>query len=223
MNEKMTWLEKVEANSMKSNMVSINNGNRKTGKGCLTLSFPTCVCREDAPCKGKGCYCLHYPQCTANVQGAYYRNLRLWNENKARFEQQVNMLVEMNGIPLFRWFDCGDFVDEDCVKMTIRVAEKNPKVNFLAYTKKYDLVNEVLDEGYNIPANYVIRFSYWDKNWVVSNPYNLPTAYVDFKESSLNPEIPKNAFICKGGKEITCSMCKVCFNKKVHAVKFHQH
>lgn len=222
--KKAEWLERVEEICFSSNIISVNNGNRKTGKGCLTLSFPTCTCLDCAPCKQSGkCYCLHFPQSSAQVQGAYYKNLRIWNEDPECFEKQLNAIITINGIGLFRYNDCGDIPSESFFEMMIRVAKAHPEVKFLSYTKKYSIVNNVLDKGCAIPENLTVRFSYWDKNWKVNNPHNLPVAYVDFKDSSMNPAIPQNAFKCKGGKETTCSMCRVCFNKKVQAVKFLQH
>lgn len=48
----MSYAEKIEFFANSSNCISINNGNRKTGKACLTLSLPAGVtCRPDVPCK----------------------------------------------------------------------------------------------------------------------------------------------------------------------------
>ena len=55
--KKLTHDEKVDYFSKYKDTISVNNGNGKTGPGCLTLSVPAVACREDAPCK-KGCYCL---------------------------------------------------------------------------------------------------------------------------------------------------------------------
>lgn len=220
----LSYAEKIEYFANQSNMVSINNGNSKTGAACLTCSMPTCSCRDDAPCKtSKACYCAKGRQCFPNVCGSYWRNWRLWQEDEKNYEDQINLLIKMNGLPLFRWNDCGDIPDKNYLKMMVRIAYNNPGVKFLAYTKKYELVNEVLDEGIQFPENFTMRFSAWDKNWVVPNPHNLPMAYVDFIKSELNPTLPEKAFICRGGKETTCSQCRVCFNSKVQNVIFHQH
>lgn len=222
-NEFKTKLEQI-ANS--SNIVSINNGNSKTGKACLTLSLPVCSCREDAPCKlSRVCYCMKGHQQYPKVLGAYFRNWRLWNENPKDFEEQVNFFVKRSGLSLFRWMDAGDIPNEDFFAMQCRIAAANPKVNFLCYTKKYSIVNEFLSQGCVIPTNFTVRFSYWDKNWKVDNPFGLPVAYVDFKNSSLNPDIPQKCFQCPSTREngITCSVCRACFNSKVASVKFMQH
>lgn len=218
----MTYAQKIEYYANSSNLISINNGNRKTGIGCLTMSFPQCSCLENAPCR-KGCYCSKGCQQFPSVQGAYYRNWRIWNSNPEDFEKQLNFFLDMAGLPLFRYCDCGDIPDAAFLAMMFRVALNHPNISFLAYTKKYDMVNEFLSKGNVIPDNLTIRFSYWDKCWEVPNPYNLPAAYVEFTDEHLTPEIPKNAFHCHGGKQTTCSICRVCFNKKISAVKFTQH
>lgn len=222
-NEFKAKLEQI-ANS--SNIVSINNGNHKTGKACLTLSLPVCSCRDDAPCKlTKVCYCMKGHQQYPNVLGAYFRNWRLWNENPNDFEEQVNFFIKRSGLFLFRWMDAGDIPNKEFFEMQCRIASKNPEVRFLCYTKKYNIVNDYLREENKIPSNFTVRFSYWDKNWEVDNPFDLPTAYVDFKDSDLNPEIPTECFKCPSNKEngITCSVCRACFNEKIKNVKFIQH
>ena len=70
-----------------------------------------------------------------------------------------------------------------------------------------------------------VVFSAWHIGWKVDNPYNLPVAYVDFKDKTLNPEFPKGITGCPNQKDktITCSICQKCWNKKIKAVKFDQH
>lgn len=213
----------VEEYSYKKNYPSLNNGNGKTGKACLTLSMPYRLsCRPDAPCAGL-CYCRKGPQAFPSVCGAYLRNFRLWQENPTKFEEQVNSILDLERLPLLRWNDAGDVVDKEYVKMIFRVAAKHPEIKMMLFTKKYELFNEVLDEE-DIPENLCVRFSMWDKNWKVPNYHRLPVAYVDFADSSLNPDIPKDAFTCRGGNNgITCSNCQVCFNKKVKAVRLIEH
>lgn len=221
----LTYAQKIDYYAHINDMISINNGNSKTGIGCLTMSMPVITCRDDAPCKKVkgGCYCMKGHQTYPNVCGAYYRNWRIWNESPDKFEEQLNAMLTFAGIRLFRYNDAGEIPDIKFLAMMFRVAEKHPEVQFLTYTKKYDIVNRFLDEGNEIPSNLTIRFSAWDKDWAVPNPYNLPLAYVDFKDKSLNPEIPKNAFRCPGNGNATCSSCQVCFKKAVRSVVFDQH
>ena len=218
--------EYIEMLSMKSNEVSISKSNGKTGSCCNDLAFPTVTCREDAPCKLNGqCYCMHGMQTTSNVQQAYLRNLRLYNTDIEDFWQQIEFKVRHCPMPLFRFFDCGDFPNQEFVKGSCLLAKKFPEIKFLAYTKHYEWVNEYLDQGGEIPDNYVIRFSMWHNQWKVPNPHNLPVAWVDFKDKTLNPDFPKNCVSCANqlDKTITCSTCRICWKKNIQNVKFKQH
>lgn len=214
---------KVEYYSNLKNTISINNGNEKTGKACLTISMPPALtCRPDAPCYSL-CYGRKGHMAFPRVCGAYYRNHRLWQEDPIRYEQMLDACLTTYNLPLLRINDTGDLVSLEYFEMLCRVIKNHPEIKAMVFTKKYDIVNEYLNNN-ELPENFCVRFSAWDKNWKIDNPHNLPMAYVDFKDSSINPEIPKNAFLCKGGKEgVTCSNCRMCFNKKVQAIRLLEH
>lgn len=219
--KKLDHDEKVNYYSTYKNDISVNNGNSKTGPGCLTLSVPTEACGKNVPCK-KGCYCLKGRQQFAQILGGYHRNLRLWNESHKSFKLQLTSVLDKAPQKKFRWFDAGDIPDADFLDMMFVVARKYPEISFLSYTKKYDMVNEYLNH-HRLPKNLCIRFSMWDKTWDVPNPHNLPLSYVNFKDTTRNPDIPKKAFKCPGTGKTTCDKCGVCFNKNVKNVVFNQH
>lgn len=214
-------MQKIEMFSLKSNEVCANNNNRKLGMACLSVPFPVCVCDPNAPCFEK-CYAQHGCQGFANVQGAYYRNLRLYNHSADDFFEQLYYKIKFSGLPMVRFFDSGDFPDMEFVAKSIELANQFPNIKFMAFTKKYELVNQFLHNGGKLPNNYNIMFSAWDKLWEVPNPFHLPVAYVKFKDERMTPEMPSNTFRCPG-RESTCSACGVCWNKKVVAVCFDEH
>lgn len=218
---KMDRKEYIDFLASKSNEISMSNRNSKTGVACLNIAFPVCSCREDAPCK-ETCYACKGIQKMANVQAAYYRNFRIYNDDPDNFFEQVYCKVKFSGLPKVRWFDSGDIPDYEFLERMVELCKKTPDTKHMAFTKRYELVNEYIDKNGNLPDNLNIIFSAWDKIWEVPNPHGLGVAYVDFKEKRLNPEIPKNAFVCPG-RESTCSACGVCWNKKVKVVVFHQH
>jgi hypothetical protein len=221
---KLTYEEKmakIEEFALRSNEICANNNNRKLGKACISVPFPVTVCNPNAPCFQK-CYAQHGCQGFANVQGAYYRNLRLYNNNADDFFEQLHYKIKWSGLPMVRFFDSGDYPDAEFLQRSVELAKQFPNVKFMAFTKKYHLVNEYLDNGGKLPDNYNIVFSAWDALWEVPNPYGLPVAYVKFKEERFTPVIPKNAFHCPG-RESSCSMCGVCWNRKVKAVYFDEH
>ena len=228
-NNTKNWVSRdlyIEQLSLSSNKIHMTNKNKKTGIACLNFAFPLCTCREDAPCK-KTCYANKGTQTITVVQAAYYRNFRLMNENIDDVFEQIEFEIKHSGLNMVRFFDSGDIPNYDFLYRMCKMMEKFPDVSFMAFTKKYELVNEYIAKGNIIPENFNIIFSAWDHTWKFDNPYDLPIAYVDFKDKRLNPEIPDKAFRCPSiGKKlgtITCSMCKRCWNKKLKAVVFEQH
>lgn len=218
---KMSRQEYIDFLANKSNEISMSNRNSKTGIACLNIAFPVCSCREDAPCKST-CYACKGRQVMMNVQGAYYRNFRIYNEDPDGFFEQIYYKIKFAGLPKVRWFDSGDIYDYEFLERMVELCKKTPNVSHMAFTKKYELVNRWIDENGDLPDNLNIMFSAWDVLWEIPNPHNLGVAYVDFKDKRLNPDIPKNAFVCPG-RESTCSACGVCFNKRVKAVVFAEH
>ena len=218
---KMDRQEYIDLLANKTNEISMSNNNSKTGKACLNLAFPLVTCRPDAPCRyecyaGKGC------QQIAVVQGAYYRNMRLYYDDPDNFFEQIYCKIKFSGLPKVRWFDSGDIADAEFFDRMIELCKRTPDVKHMAFTKKYEIVNEYIDKNGKLPDNLNVMFSAWHKMWYIPNPHNLGIAYIDFNDKSLNPEFPKNAFICPG-RDSTCSACGACFNKKLKAVIFHQH
>lgn len=213
--------EYIEFLANKSNEISMSNKNSKTGAACLNIAFPVCTCREDAPCK-KTCYACKGCQQIAVVQGAYYRNLRLYYDDPDNFFEQVYCKVKFSGLPKVRLFDSGDFPDAEFLDRLVEVCKKTPSTKWMAFTKKYWIVNEYIDKNGDLPKNLNIMFSAWDIFWEVPNPHGLGIAYVDFDDKRLNPEFPRNAFRCPG-RESTCSACGACFSKRLKAVVFHEH
>jgi hypothetical protein len=227
-NENKIWLpreEYINQLAAKTNEVSISCVNSKTGPLCNDLALPTCTCREDAPCKATGCYCMKGRQTMSKVVAAYTRNLRLYNTDQEDFWEQVRFKVKHRPFPLFRFFDCGDIADYDFFLGMIDLAKEFPDIKFMSFTKKYEIVNKWIDENGDLPENLNVVFSAWHIGWKVINPHNLPVAYVDFKDKTLNPEFPEGITSCPNEKDktITCSICRKCWDKRIKAVKFTQH
>lgn len=208
-----------------TNEINLSCSNSKTGPMCNNLAFPTVTCREDAPCKATGCYCMKGTQSFARVVGAYMRNLRLYNEDPKAFWEQVRFKIKHRPLPLFRFFDAGDIPDYDFFCGMVKLAKEYPNIKFMSFTKKYYIVNEWIDKNGDLPENLNIIFSAWHLGWNVPNPHDLPVAYVDFKDKTLNPEFPQGVTGCPNQKDktVTCSVCQKCWNKKIKYVKFDQH
>lgn len=211
----------IEQYSFRGNGPCANNTNSKLGKAIISVSMPICVCSPEYPCY-KDCYARKGHQSFDNVQGGYYRNFRLYNEDNDKFFEMLFYKIKSEGLSKVRYFDCGDFPDYNFLVKTVELAKLTPEITYLTYTKRYDYVNEFLEKGGKFPSNYLLYFSAWDKHWKFDNKFNLPIAYVDFKDKSRNPQLPSYGFNCPG-KPINCSVCGACFNPKLKAVIFQQH
>jgi hypothetical protein len=203
-----------------NNIVTMATGNAKLGSQICGLSMPpVTTCRKDAPCR-KGCYACKGHQMFPSVLGTYLKNLRIYNENPTVFFEQIENYLKYSGYRYMRWFDSGDIYDVDFFVGMIKLAKRLSDKKFMAFTKKYEIVNDYVANGGTIPTNLTIIFSAWDKNWKVNNPYNFPVAYVDFKNSELNPDFPVDIKDCDGH----CSTCYKCWHlQEGDSVVFHQH
>lgn len=213
--------EYIDFLANKTNEISMSNNNSKTGKACLNIAFPLATCRPDAPCR-EGCYAGKGCQQIAVVQGAYYRNLRLYYDDPDNFFEQIYCKIKFSGLPKVRWQDSGDMPDAEFFDRVVDLCNRTPDVKHMLFTKKYEIVNNYLDKNGKLPDNLNVLFSAWHRLWEVPNPHDLGIAYVDFHDKTLNPDFPKNAFRCPG-RESTCSACGACFNKRLKAVIFDQH
>lgn len=181
---------------------------------------PILTCRADAPCK-KGCYALKGNWRFPNVKNSLANNLQEFLDNKDKFFNEIIDSLN-NGVVcyrFFRWFASGDIVNMDFLNGMIKTAKKCKQTKFLCFTKKFELVNEYLNNN-KLPSNLKIVFSAWDKTFKVDNPHNLPITYVSFKDSSKNADIPEMAIPCTG----KCETCRACWSlKKGQSVVFNEH
>lgn len=210
--------------------MKVTIGRRNTALGAIpSVNLPAIVtCRQDAPCR-RLCYACRGNFQFRNVRSAHSHNLNMWLLYPEFFEKSV--YTAAFSARYFRWHSAGDIVDTPYLDMMVRIAYQLPSTRFLAFTKKFALVNAWLDEHGELPKNLNVIFSAWDRHFAVPNPYKLPIAYVTFKDPGLTPDIPRNAMACykqtvRGG---TCEQCVTrngggCWTlKHGEAVVFKQH
>lgn len=198
-------------------MFKVNNGNSKLGKSIRVINLPAGItCKCDAPCNKKGvCYAqkgsFNYP----SVKNCYAENLRVFVENPISAENDI--LQQLPYMGFVRVHASGDFVNVEYMKMIFRIAEKLPNVKFMAYTKKYEMINTWIKNGNSIPTNVTIIFSLWD-GYKCENPYNFPTSQVILKKG--NSDEIKQGFECSG----ECEKCYKCWLlEKGENVLFNEH
>lgn len=195
--------------------ITISNGNSKLG-AIQSISLPRIVCNHSLPCYKAGCYAKKGNFIFDNVQKAYENNYHIYMDEPTSFEKQL--ITGIHYDCFFRWHVSGDIINKEYFKMMVRVANKRKDVHFLAFTKKYAIVNSYLANGGKIPKNLKVVFSAW-KGLEFDNRYKLPVAYVrDDKDP--DERITKAAFACPG----SCTTCHHCFDiNKRQSVVFHKH
>lgn len=193
--------------------VNISNGNAKMGK-IPSVSLPPVVsCRPGCPC-AKKCYAAKIARLRPSVAAAYRRNLEAWQTEPDEFAIQV--LAAAITTRYFRWHVAGDILDSTYFKMMCEVAVKCPETNFLAFTKRWDIVNPLAGL---IPPNLQIIYSAWE-GLSPDNPYHLPVAHVIFRGAEPSPSWK----IC-GGNCTDC-ICKGigCWElKRGEQIAFYEH
>lgn len=204
------------------NGLTISLSNQKLGGFIPSVNLPPILtCRANAPCQ-KNCYACRGHFNYSNVKASHLDNLHAYKNNASGYFQDIIDFIK-NGLVIykfFRWHSSGDIVDANYFRGVIKVAQECKETRFLVFTKKFEIVNEYIANGGEIPSNLSVVFSAWDKDFLVQNPYNLPVAYVDFKDKTKNADIPVTAFRCSGN----CEKCLTCWNiKNGQATVFNQH
>jgi hypothetical protein len=158
----------------------------------------------------------------SGVQENMMFNYNLYCGNPGEYFRGVKEAIN-NGFvsySYFRWHAAGDIVDKAYFNGMVQVAMELPRTSFLAFTKKYEIVNEYVESGGVIPNNLHIVFSAWGYSLTLSNPYDFPVAYVRFKNEDENRGIPESAIECSG----SCTECLQCWNMSLgEAVVFDKH
>lgn len=199
--------------------VHISRGVTKLGADIPSVSLPVgLTCRADAPCF-KQCYARHGRFAFRHNKELLQKNLDVWKNDKEQFERDV--LIAAFHSRFFRWHSAGDIPDRSYLDMMVRVAEQLPDVSFLAFTKKFEMVNSYLDEHHTFPQNLHVVLSAWG-SFQLQNPFHLPVAYVRLKNQECT--IPEDALACSK----YCGDCVIsgrsCWDLKCgQSVCFNQH
>lgn len=191
----------------------------KLGVDIPSVNLPAgCTCRTDAPCFQK-CYARRGRFCFQRNSAHLQNNLEMWSVNPQQYEYEVGIAAFFHGY--FRWHSAGDIPDFEYLNMMVRVARDKQSTKFLAFTKKYELINEWLDANGAFPENLTIVLSAWG-DFIPDNPHNLPMAYIRFRKG--DNSTPAHARECPSycGNCVATGMS--CWDlKSGDAVVFNEH
>lgn len=158
--------------------------------------------------------------CFSHNKSLLKKNIDIWNEDPEMFQRDI--VVAAFHSRFFRWHSSGDIPDMRYLEMMVDTAKKLPETKFLCFTKKFELVNEYLKIHNSFPANLRMVFSAWG-SFIPENPYNLPMAYVRFKNEH-DCYIPQDAFQCKNYcGDCVMSGCSCWDLKNGESVCFNEH
>jgi len=179
--------------------VNISKGNRKMGN-IWNLSLPPIkTCASGVPCS-KACYALNSYRRFKNVRMAWDENLDLWEADPLAFNNSIRRELSIPVQPrFFRWHVSGDIIDDSYFKMMCGIAIVFPDIKFLAFTKRYDIVNNSTTP---VPPNLKIVFSGWP-GLKMNNPRAYPVAWM---QDGTETRMADNALECPGNCE-SCAMC----------------
>ena len=175
--------------------IHVSQGISKLGPAIPSINLPPGItCDPRAGCYKK-CYARKGRFAFSHTKSLLKKNLEIWQEHPEDYEQDA--LVASFYARFFRFHSSGDIPDMDYLAMMTRVADNRPNTQFLCFTKKFELVNGMVDRNdiSVIPENLHIVFSAWG-SFIPDNPYNFPMAWIRFRKESTY--IPEDAFECAG-------------------------
>lgn len=197
--------------------VKISKGNSKLG-AIPSVSLPSIkTCRECA-CREK-CYAQKLERLRPAVRNAYQHNLEVWIKDPETYWREVEASIMMSRF--FRFHVSGDIPSFKYLVNMVAIAKRQPHCEILCFTKKYNLVNEFIEQGGELPSNLHMIFSGW-VGLEMANPFSLPEAHVRYRDGSTTAR--EDAIECSGN----CTECALteggCWNlQKGQQVIFNEH
>ena len=197
--------------------VKISQGNSKLGQ-IPSVSLPAVETCRECECSKK-CYARRLERLRPSVRNAYRHNLEVLKNEPETFWREVEASIMMSRF--FRFHVSGDILDNEYFAMMVEVAKRNPHCEILCFTKKYNLVNEFIEQGNELTANLHMIFSGW-VGLQMDNPFSLPEAHVRYRDGSTTAH--DDAIECGGN----CTKCALteggCWNlQKGQQVVFNEH
>lgn len=216
---KMVNARNEYAKNLENLHVFISSGNRKTGFSVPSVSLiPVADCGNCSGCS-RLCYDLRNDCIYNGVTDTRARNSAIARYDLRRYFYEISGACK--AFRFFRWHIGGDILNAAYLLGMIETALQNPHCKFLAFTKRFDLINAYIQDGGEIPSNLQIIFSAWP-GMELNNPFNFPVSSPLFVDGS--HAAGSNPISCPGD----CSACAVmgsgCWTlKKGEGVVFAAH
>ena len=197
--------------------VKISKGNSKLG-AIPSVSLPSIKTCRNCACQEK-CYAQKLERLRPAVRNAYQHNLEVWIKDPETYWREVEASIMMSRF--FRFHVSGDIPSFKYLVNMVEIARRQPHCEILCFTKKYNLVNEFIAQGGELPGNLHMIFSGW-VGLEMANPFSLPEAHVRYRDGSTTAR--DDAIECSGN----CTECALteggCWNlQKGQQVVFNEH
>ena len=197
--------------------VKISKGNSKLG-AIPSVSLPSIKTCRNCACQEK-CYAQKLERLRPAVRNAYQHNLEVWLKDPETYWREVEASIMMSRF--FRFHVSGDIPSFKYLINMVEIARRQPHCEILCFTKKYNLVNELIEQGGEFPGNLHMIFSGW-VGLEMANPFSLPEAHVRYRDGSTTAR--EDAVEC-GGNCTECALTEGgCWNlQKGQQVIFNEH
>jgi ferredoxin len=162
--------------------IHISAGNAKLG-AIMNISLPPVVTCSNCGSCSKYCYAVKSYNRFTGTAASWNANYLYFLTDPVGYFDDISDAVKLQRF--FRWHVSGDIVNGAYLAGMIRVARKNPKTEFLAFTKAYQVVNAAIAAGAVIPANLHLLFSA-APGVDMPNPYRLPECHISFADPAQN-------------------------------------
>ena len=197
--------------------VKISKGNSKLG-AIPSVSLPSIKTCRNCACQEK-CYAQKLERLRPAVRNAYQHNLEVWIKDPETYWREVEASIMMSRF--FRFHVSGDIPSFKYLINMVEIARRQPHCEILCFTKKYNLVNELIEQGDELPSNLHMIFSGW-VGLEMANPFSLPEAHVRYRDGSTTAR--EDAIECSGN----CTECALteggCWSlQKGQQVVFNEH
>ena len=203
----------------------ISKGNHKTGNNIPVFNLPPVVtCGGNCKACAKHCYAIKdYKSIkVGTVSKSHSRNMVALQENSEKAFADIEKQIVKSGCKFFRVHASGDFaltINGDkfaYARAWFELAERHPEVNFLAFTKVYEVAREI---PFDSLPNFELVLSEWTDELVA--PEDLKKRYRTSRAVNELSDARESEMICPGN----CDTCGMCWNlsKAQHDVAFEIH